>query len=191
MPFYLVSCAHVAGDVQRSPPAYPELTCDDSSAGPFARTLVNSTVVGDSLNYDIALAKLEEGALPVAELRVRGERAALASFLPQRRLQPGVGVRATLSNRTARGTVETVHASASIAYGNRTYDVHNLCGANIDASPGDSGGLVYRNSEAVGIVVAASPEGWLWFQPLESAIEFLNTISPVPVNVFNSTSNPS
>ena len=189
-PFYLLTCAHVAGGIQRSPPAYRELVSDDANAKPFAHTLVNSTADGEALSYDIALARIDEGALPLVELRVRGEKPRLKSILPARLVQPGTGVQVTRNNLTARGTVVTVHASATISYSSGSYDVHNLWGVNVTASPGDSGGLVYRGSEAIGLVVAASPEGWLWFQPLESAIAFLNTFSPVPVAVFNPSTNP-
>jgi hypothetical protein len=183
--YYLVSCAHVAGDVHRSPPAYSELTCDRSAAEPFARTLVNATARANELAYDIALARIEERAQPLRELRIRGERFSLKSFLPRRFLQPGLGVSAVLRNRTVRGAIDSLEVSASVGYGGRTCRVHNLFGLNVAARKGDSGGLIYRRTQAVGIVVAASQAGWLWFQPLQSAIAFLSGISPVNLGVFN------
>jgi hypothetical protein len=182
---YLLSCAHVAGDIHRSPPAYGELTSDPSLAGPFARTIVNATARGDEMVYDIALARIDGRALPLPELRVRGEAVRLRSFLPRRLLQPGLGVSAALRNRSVRGAIDSLEASARVAYGRQTILVHHLFGLNVAAGKGDSGGLIYRDTAAVGIVVAASPEGWLWFQPLESAVAFLATLSPVPITVFN------
>ena len=183
--YYLVTCAHVAGDIRRSPPAYDELTCDGSATEPFARTLVNSTARGNELAFDIALARIEERALPLRELRIRGESFSLKSFLPRRLLQPGLGVSAALRGRSTRGAIDSLEASASVIYGSQTRLVHNLFGVNVAARKGDSGGLIYRDTQAVGMVVAASPAGWLWFQPLQSAMAFLSDISPVNLGVFN------
>jgi hypothetical protein len=184
-PFYLVSCAHVAGDIHRSPPAYDELTSDCSAAAPFARTLVNSTARGNEIAYDIALARIEARALPLPELRIRGEAFSLKSFLSRRSLQPGLGVTAVLRNRSTRGAVDSLEVTANVVYAGQSCRVHNLFGMNVTAGKGDSGGLIYRDTQAVGIVVAASPEGWIWFQPLQSAVSFLNNISPVNLAVFN------
>lgn len=184
-PFYLISCAHVAGDIHRSPPAYDGLTSDCSAAAPFARTLVNSTARGNEIAYDIALARIQERALPLSELRIRDEVFSLKSFLSRRALQPGLGVSAVLRNRSTRGAVDSLEVTANVAYGGENCLVHNLYGMNVAAGKGDSGGLIYRDTQAVGIVVAASPEGWVWFQPLQSAVSFLATISPVNLAVFN------
>lgn len=179
--FYLLSCAHVAGDPGRSPPAYPELNSDCSGATPFAVTIVNSTAAGGEMAYDIALARLQDAALPVEELQVRDESFSLDAFLPVQSIQQGLAVSAVLRNYSTRGSVDSLDATAVVNYGAGTFLVHNLYGVNVAAQKGDSGGLVYSESQAVGLVVAASPQGWLWFQPLESAVTFLNAISPRPV----------
>jgi hypothetical protein len=183
--FYLISCAHVTGDLGRSPPAYPELSSDCSSATPFARTIVNSTAASGEIAYDIALAEVQDGALPLEELRIRDETFSLDSFLPAQSLQQGLGVSAVLRNCSTRGGVDSLDATAEVSYGGETFLVHNLFGVNVAAQKGDSGGLVYRQTQAVGLVVAASPQGWLWFQLLQPAVSFLNDISPVTIGVFN------
>jgi hypothetical protein len=183
-PFYLITCAHVAGDIRRSPPAYPELTSDDSSARPLARTLFNSTARAGGIDYDIALAKIDAGALPLPELRIRNTGRALSSFLPLRSIQQGLDVGAALRGHSIHGTVDSLQMSAAVSYGGETVLVHNLFGVNVSADPGDSGGLVYRGAQAVGIVVAASPRGWLWFQPLGPATEFLDRIAPFRISIF-------
>ena len=119
------------------------------------------------------------------ELRVRDESFRLKSFFPAQSLQQGLTVSAVLRSGSTRGAVAALQVSADVTYGRETFLVHNLFGVNVSASKGDSGGLIYRDTQAVGIVVAASPAGWLWFQPLQSAISFLNTISPVSIGVFN------
>jgi hypothetical protein len=184
-PFYLISCAHVAGDIHRSPPAYDELTSPCSRARPFARTLANSTAGDGGIDYDIALAKIEKGALPLQELRIRNTNLVLDSFLPLRSIQQGLGVSVVLGRCSTRGTVDALHVEADVRYGNETFPVYNLFGVNVAADKGDSGGLVHRETQAVGIVVAASPQGWLWFQPLQPAISFLGNIAPVSISVFH------
>jgi len=183
--FYLLSCAHVAGDPGRSPPAYPELNSDCSGATPFAVTVVNTTAAAGEMAYDVALARLEDAALPVKELQVRDEPFSLDAFFPVQSIQQGLAVSAVLRNYSTRGSVDSLDATAEVDYGAGTFLVHNLYGMNVAAQKGDSGGLVYAESRAVGLVVAASPQGWLWFQPLESAVSYLNAISPVAFRVFN------
>jgi hypothetical protein len=184
-PFYLISCAHVVGDIRRSPPAYEELTSDSSTARPFARAMINSTADGGEVAYDIALAKIDDCALPLEELRIRDETISLKSFLLPQSIQQGLGVSAVLRGCSTRGTVDSLDATATVSYGAETLLVHNLFGVNVTASKGDSGGLVYKAAQGVGVVVAASPEGWLWFQPLQSAISFLKDLAPVRIRVFN------
>jgi hypothetical protein len=184
-PFHLISCAHVAGDIRRSPPAHDELISQDSRARPFARTIVSTTARGGEIEYDIALAKIDDSALPLRELRIRDSDLVLDSFLPARSIQQGLGVNAVLRNRSTHGTVDSLHCTAEVDYGGGTFLVHNLFGINVGADKGDSGGLIYSETRAVGMVVAASPEGWLWFQPIESAISALNRIAPVSISVFN------
>jgi hypothetical protein len=183
-PVYLVSCAHVAGDIRRTPPAYDGLTVGGSAADPFARTLANTTAQAGEVDFDIALARVENAALPVRELRVRDEPLALESFYSPGSIQQGLSVSAVLRSHSTHGTVDSVHATAEVAYGRDAFQVHNLCGVAVEAAGGDSGGLIYREAQAVGIVVAASPEGWLWFQPLEPAIARLEQCAGFPIRVF-------
>jgi hypothetical protein len=54
------------------------------------------------------------------------------------------------------------------------------------AQPGDSGGIVHRGEQAVGIVVARSPSGFCWFQPLEAAVRHLASLEPAgPLRCFS------
>ena len=184
-PFYLISCAHVVGDMGRSPPACDAVTTEDSTAALFARTVVTSTAEAGVVAYDIGLARIQDGILPLREMRIRDEAAPLDSLLPLRSIQQGLGVTAVLKNCSRHGTVDSLHAAADVSYGGETFLVENLFGINVAASTGDSGGLIHADARAVGIVVATSPGGWLWFQPLESALLFLNGISPVGIRVFN------
>ncbi len=183
-PFFLLSCAHVAGDMQRSPPADEALTSDCSPAQPFANTLVNSTAVAGDVSYDIALARIVTNALPLEELTIRGESFKLTGFIPAQFIQQGTWVSATLRNANPRGSIESLHATATIQYGSQLFQVHNLFGVNVAAQKGDSGGLIYQDAQAVGIVVAASPAGWLWFQPLEPAFQYLQAIAPFEISLF-------
>lgn len=183
-PFHLISCAHVVGDLHRSPPAYVELTSDCSTAEPFARTRFNSTADTGEVTYDIAMARIDDSALPLKELRVRDETFSLNSFFPLRLIQPGLGVSVVLRNYSSHGAVDSLHASASVSYGSETFLLHNLFGVNVPAAKGDSGGLIYKDTQAVGIVVAASPRDWLWFQPLQSAISFLEKTARVGIRPF-------
>jgi hypothetical protein len=57
--YYLITCAHVAGDVRQSPPVDPTIEgscCKRPRV--FAITIANSTQTNGSVDYDIALARI-------------------------------------------------------------------------------------------------------------------------------------
>jgi len=110
--------------------------------------------VAGEVAYDIALARIVTNALPLEELTIRGESFKLTGFMPAQFIQQGTWVSATLRNANPRGSIESLHATATIQYGSQLFEVHNLFGVNVAAQKGDSGGLIYQDAQAVGIEVS-------------------------------------
>lgn len=186
--WYLLTSAHVAGDLRESPPVDDELDSGDCAASePFARVVKNEVTRGRAIRYDVALARLTKAA--VGELgprrlgridgRVDAGGPRLTGFVSGGEIGPSlevvwVGAR---SGET-RATVTTFELSADVVMDGREIRVPHLYTLDSAARPGDSGGLVYAGDRAVGIVVARSPSGFCWFQPLEAAVRHVASLDP-------------
>jgi hypothetical protein len=177
--FFLLTCAHVAGDVLRSPPGNPELRATCQNEELLAMTIKNSTQKRGSVEYDIALAEIDGTSPSLVDRLVVGDNIQLDGFIQQRKLRPSLGVRCMLAMSKHRlGNIHSC-AGAVIAWlDNRRYTLHNVYMIQTLVQPGDSGGIVYTGTKAVGFIVARSPQGWAWFQPLEPAIKYLSRIEP-------------
>jgi hypothetical protein len=182
---YLITCAHVAGDVRQSPPVDPgiESSCCTTNRF-FATTLANSTQKNGTVEYDIALAQVLTDCLPQPELRVIGSTRILRRFLSAADIRPGMTLDCAFPrSNIPSATIASFRTSLPLALDGRTYQVQNLFLINQSPRPGDSGGLLYSGDEAVGILVGLS-EGWGLFQPFEESFEFLKGISPVAIRCF-------
>ena len=182
---YVLTCAHVAGDVRQSPPVEPALESACCARGRLlARTLANATHAGGTLAYDIAVAEVAPACLPQPELRVVGSARPLRRFLRGAEIAPGLGVSCAFPvSNAAGGTVASDRVALPLRLDGREYTVENLFLLGADARPGDSGGLVYEGEAAIGILVGRA-EGWSVFQPLDEAFAHVRTLVPEPLECF-------
>ena len=193
--WFLLTCSHVAGDLLQSPPVDDELDSPAcAAADPFARVVKNAVAREGVVQYDIALARL--GAEAIAKIgaraleridgRVDGDDRRLRSFVPSSEIGPSMEVEwmgAESGPTSAR--VTTFAFSAEVVLNGRALTVPHLYTLDSPAQVGDSGGLVYTDDRAIGIVVARSPGGFCWFQPLEAAIRYLERRAPAaPLRCF-------
>ena len=183
--YYLVTCAHVAGDVQRSEPVDPRISsscCNRNTI--LASTIVNSTQSGGIVNYDIALARISPECTPQPELQIIGSSVILHNFLSSDEIRVGAQLSCAFPrSNVLSANVSSGRTSLPIMVDGRECQVNNLF--KIDRAPreGDSGGLLYDGANAVGILVAKS-DGFGFFQPLGEAFEFLQQISPISICCF-------
>lgn len=182
---FLLTCAHVAGDLTRTPPVDPRITLTgDTRAGPFATTLVNATAERGSVAFDIALAQVAQTQPALPDCEVLGAPAPLSGFLPSEEIRPGLQLDCAfpVSNILAARVVSSRVALPLVLDG-RVYQVNNLF--LIDRAPqrGDSGGLLYAERQAAGILVGLS-DGWGLIQPLGEAFAYLQSLSPIPIQCF-------
>lgn len=186
-PFYLITCAHVAGDLRRSPPADPEIEsrCDDGRRL-AAETVVNSIARGERVQYDVALARITRPCESMVEHTVAGSAERLSSFLPAGDIHPGLqldcafGVSNLLTTKVASGRY-----TLPLLLDGDEYRVGNLHLMDRGPRPGDSGGLLYDGAEAAGILVAMSETGFGLFQPLEAAVRYLDRIHAGAIQCFD------
>jgi hypothetical protein len=179
--FYLVTCAHVVGDLERSPPVDPDLESPCREGGALsATTIANSTSDHGEVIYDIALARLSPDVSPKPpDLAVADEALTLKGFFPEERIEPSLDVKCALpASRVRSGTVRSFAATFEVILDGRPYKVKNVYAMDAPVEPGDSGGLIYRDNLALGIVFARSTrDGWAWFQPIAGAFQFLQRLS--------------
>ena len=188
--YYLLTCAHVAGDLQRSPPVDPRLDSDCCPGRQFATTLLNSTHTQGAVEWDVALARLEGACTPKPTLQVEGSGVPLRRIRPQAEIVPGAFVECAAARSGGfPARIASDARSFDLVLDGAEYRVHNLLLLQARLLPGDSGGLVYDGDEAVGLLVgvagdAAGNQGWGLFQPLEGALDYLAARCGFPLSVF-------
>jgi hypothetical protein len=185
--FFLLTCAHVAGNVERSPPSEPGLTseCNDHPAF-SAETLKNSTQRNGVVEYDIAIAEVDRQSLPVPDLLVVEEGITLTRFIPASQLQIGIFIKSiTGLSGPRQGHVHSDAGTVKVILDGRLFRVRNMLVADFPVQPGDSGAVVFKGTDLVGLIVARSPEGLAWFQALEPAVAHLVKQEPAfPLKLF-------
>lgn len=184
--FFALTCAHVAGDIRRSPPSNPNMASSCCANTPiFAITRANSIHQNQRLAYDIALAEINGQCDSFEELTVAGSSKKISRFFPSRTIRAGMTLSCAMPfSHMVSTTVVGFNSALRLPYDGVMYEVSNLYTFKGAPRRGDSGGLLYRGSDAVGLVVAAGA-GVGFFQSLGDAFEHLRTISPVLIQCFN------
>jgi hypothetical protein len=190
--FYLLTCAHVAGSLEHSPPLDPRLESPCCRGRTFATTVANSVAERGAVDFDVALARLEPACTPRPVRRVDGSRVRLQRLRPAAAILPGARVECAAARS---GRFSAVVASDARALGVRLdgirYLVRNLHLIQAPLRPGDSGGLVFDGDEAIGILVALAGGdapghvGWGLFQPLARAVAHLAERCEFPLRPFD------
>jgi hypothetical protein len=176
---YVLSCAHVIGNIDE--PGDLSVVVESEmrpESVPFATTLFSGAQVGQVVKYDIAIAQVNSACLPMRDLEIVGTDVGIRSFMPKNQIIPSLPIRCMLPVSNAeKGTVESHAGSVSIEYRKGIYEVQNawMVKVNKRVRVGDSGGIIYVDGTAVGIVFAASDsdEGWAWFHPFIDAFEYV------------------
>ncbi len=182
-PSYLITCAHVVGDLTRSPPIHPVIRY--RSGGNLATTVVSASASQNIVDYDIALARLYKSCTSGEVLRIVGTPTTISNFGPASGLKIGLGVACAFpASRLTRAVVASSRTELPIMVNGREFIVRNLFFIDRKVMRGDSGGLLYHDGLAVGILVAMSDEGWGLFQPLDEAFGFLQQASKTPLQCF-------
>ena len=179
--FYVVSCAHVLGDIDgRSKSIVPFLQsggcCQIETS--FGETLFTATQVDSEVEFDIAIGRVDSQCLPLPDSQISEDGSVLGSFMPTDQIIPDLPVECTLPVSKAKtGIVASGRGSIMVEYRRGFYEVQNawLIKAERRVKEGDSGGLIYKGDVAIGILFASSDsnDGWAWFHPLGDALDFI------------------
>jgi hypothetical protein len=181
-PLYLLTCSHVAGDLRQSPPVDPVI--QDRSGVLLATTIANTTDVYGVVDYDIALAQLQGDFAQDTALGIAGTQQKLVCFMPSSQIRPGLQVDCAFPvSNVQTATVASHRTTLPLVLDGRECSVGNLFLINRAPRHGDSGGLLYSDNAAVGILVGMS-EGFGLFHPLEEAVDYLQQLSSFPIQCF-------
>jgi hypothetical protein len=188
--YYLITCGHVVGRLQSTEPDNRQIESDCCpAAGPFADAILSARQRGGCVAYDIALGRLlpEAGRYCLIEdRRITGESTVLTSFMPRSNIKPGLRVACRFpASGIDQAMVDSYAGWVSVNIHGRELEIGNAFLLRARVRPGDSGGIIFRETQAVGILFARSSEGWAWFHPLREAVDHLNSLDPeVQVKVF-------
>lgn len=186
--WYLLTCSHVASDLNASPPDDPAIEAAACVRAPtFANTIKNTLPKRQHLGYDIALAELTSEArnelgsagLTALDGRVSEDGTRLTAFIDRADLRPSLAVQCQLGVSGARnGRVTWGPGPVRARLGGDWLELNDVYMTNIRAVPGDSGGIVFSDDLAVGLIFARSEAHMAWLQPLEPAVQHLAVLEP-------------
>lgn len=180
---YILTCSHVVGDLTRSPPIHETISssCCQQDAKNFAVTRANTISINNTIEYDIALAEITSSCTPQSELDVEGSGKKIERFFPPDNIQLKMQLSCAFpASRIRSAKIVGLRTFLSFTVNGRVIRFNNLFAIDRRPLEGDSGGLLYIDSDAVGMIVAfRGSEGF--FQPLEEAFSHLQTLANVPL----------
>tara|TARA_R110002049_G_scaffold193364_9_gene362253 strand:+ start:2277 stop:3197 length:921 start_codon:yes stop_codon:yes gene_type:complete len=181
----LLTCSHVASDLLSTEDSF-DMSGGGGECFFQATTTAFTTVDGDVLEFDLALAEITQidGLQP---LEVRGTQVRVTDFAKPENFSQGdifdcqsdQSGGHKISLQSAATTFQNVEADDV-----GTISVGNLYACKGNVERGDSGGFVYSGNLAVGIIVAKADDGWVFIHALSDAIAFLETKTGVSIQVF-------
>jgi hypothetical protein len=190
--FYGLTCAHVAGSLERSPPADPRLASPCCRARRFATTVASSVAERGVVDWDIALARLEPGCTPRPERRVEGSPRRLRRLRAASVILPGSFVECAAARSGRFSAVVASDArTLRVRLDRVEYRVRNLFLIEARLLPGDGGAPVFAGAVGVGTLVAVAGDdapgraGWGLFQPLDGALDHLAERCGFPLRCFD------
>jgi len=186
---YLITCAHVLGDLQSSPPVDAKLrsTCCPS-IGPFATTLASSVARRGSVDYDVALAVISSPCAAASVPHTIAPDTVVRDLLPADQILPGMTLECAFPvSNVVSARVVSRRISLPLRLGRRELQVKHLYLLHAAPQPGDSGGPLRTGASLAGILVGMAG-GFGLFQPFAEAFAHLQPISPLPISLFEPAS---
>ncbi len=185
--FYLITCSHVVGDMSSSPPVSRKIRNLKQATGTFTATTIGNSEIkgGGYIDYDIALAQFDDESMPQNELQVARSSITLGRFMPSEKIKEGMSFNSSFPvSKIKKVRVDSFcFTPIPIRYHRGEYQVKNLFKITPVPSEGDSGGLLYDNDKAVGILVGKSEDCGVC-HPLEEAFDYLLSKLKKPIRCF-------
>jgi hypothetical protein len=155
----------------------------------MAQAVLSSVHHGGRIEYDVALARLETAAVQNCRLedrRIAGQDTQLVRCANRHEIRPGMPVRCNFPvSLITQSVVDSYAGWVTINCRGAEFEVNNAFVLQASVRPGDSGGIIYQDDRAVGILFARSAMGWAWFNPLGESIDHLNSLNPdIQIEVF-------
>lgn len=174
---FVVTCSHVVGEMRQSPSNH-QLVGGNQHCMVVADPVGNSVLtVNDHVEFDIAIARLNEMSDPAPEGRVDDSATLLVRFAEPDDLSPTTRLDCRFPESGERSL--TVESSETAIEAIRTpsgeaISVGNLYLCRGNPIPGDSGAVVFREDRLVGFVVARAANGWALIHHFGDALEWIS-----------------
>lgn len=177
--FGLITCSHVVGDLNASPANHLEFRGgpSDGSCFLFGFTVASSVRAHSALEYDVAWVEIDRflGTAPTGAV-VSQTGQTLSGYASPEVLAFGTEmVAASLTSGVRNVTYESAKSEISgleDRHGSKV-KVSNLFGFKGPVAAEDSGGIVYQDDKAVGMIVAKADDDWLFVHALEDAVNHI------------------
>jgi hypothetical protein len=186
--FYMFTCSHVVGDMNSSPGTDQEITGGNQNCFFSAQVWGNSILENGYVDFDIALCTILGADDTFQELKVADSGLVLDGFLIADQIGQGDVLSCSFPESGTTSIVasswQTSLTDIDNGYG-QLIEVGNLIACEGHVIQGDSGGLVYSGSKAVGILVAKTDNDWAFIHPLNEAINYFNNIFQQNFKIFN------
>lgn len=184
---YLITCAHVAGNLKSNipKPSWLRSNCSVVSED-FAKTLISAIPHDGTMDYDIALGIVDDNALPATDCQIKGfPEIKIKQFVPRKDIVLPFKVNCILpTSNVKKATIRSFLSSVLVTFKNGDILIQNALLVEAPVKPGDSGGLLYVNEKAVGIVFARSDNGLAWCHLLDEAFNYINKLSKLDLIPF-------
>lgn len=183
--YFLLTCSHLCGDITQSEIPETHLTLTLPHHGRLqARIICRTTASATHLAYDIALAQLHGFRGSLQDCRIADTTTRLHAILPADQLRPGMRLQCALPNSLIpEASLLTASRTLKLQLGNHLVRVANLFAIDRLPHQGDSGGLLYHDNLAAGILIARTQTTGI-FQPLSGALDFIRTTFNLPLQLF-------
>jgi hypothetical protein len=181
----ILTCSHVAGDMTFSPLA-DELRGGNMDCQFQANVIANTVVLDGEVEYDIAVAQ-PFNVFGTADQLTSTANVQFTGFGIAEDYKEGT----VLECHSLMSEVHNIRIESEESFfeniltpeGNQVI-VHNLLACTGIVERGDSGGIVYRDDRAVGIIVAKADDNWVFIHPLENAVNHLSDLSGLGIECF-------
>ncbi len=185
---FVVTCAHVAGDLEHVS-SDAEIRGGQPIPGGclFRAHVVASTLANNGqLEYDVAIGEVFS-ASEFFDLGLANSSVTLTQFgtdSDQER-DSTLEFRSSVSaDRTADITSSTTSIRRIQTPEGNHVTVHNLIACKGKAVRGDSGGIAFVEDRAVGMLVARADDDWVFIHPLRDALEHLAAEHDLSIECF-------
>lgn len=185
--YYLLTCSHLCGAVTQPTIAETHLSLNLPSQGKLQTEIIYRATTSSNtphLAYDIALTRIRGFRGSLQDGRIANSSDRVHGILPADHLRPGLRLQCAFPHSLiAEASISATRRTLKLQLGPHLIRVANLFQIDRQPHQGDSGGLLYCDGLAAGILIAITPNSGL-FQPLSEALDSIRNATGLTLQPF-------